>query len=113
MGLFRNKNLDATIESHRMRIASLEVGEKHQVERNGFNRELMCELECRLKNLEKQVEYLTRDNQRYQSLLKQLGQTFWENEAVSKANALNDQYVEKLHDINSEYQEEDEDDAED
>ena len=107
MGLFRNKNLDATIESHRMRIASLEESEKHQNERNGFNRELMCELECRLKNLEKQVEYLTRDNQRYQNLLKQLGQTFWENEAVSKANELNDQYVESLEKYK------DEDDAED
>lgn len=107
MGLFRNKNLDATIESHRMRIASLELGEKHQTECNGFYRELMCELQDRLKNLEKQVEYLTQDNQRYKNLLKQLGQTFWENEAVSNANALNDQYVESLEKYK------DEDDAED
>ena len=105
MGLFRDKKLEDTIENHRVRIVCLEFSEKNQAERNRFNRELMCELQDRIKNLEQQLEYLMRDNQRYQNLLKQIGQTFWENEAVSKANALHDKY--------SEPQEEDEDDADD
>lgn len=106
MGIFRNKKMETNIENNRLSISDLQYSNRLQQESNHDFREHILTLKERLERMERRMEVLSRDNLRYRNLLKQLGQAFWENEAVMKTEF--DQ-----QNFETQNQEEYEDDSED